>query len=62
MLKRQFGASDIWITVLLHFKLLKQLGNNSITEMTKSGELAEDTNHVTKSVNFAYCYIPKNWI
>jgi len=39
---------------------LKQLGNNSITEMTKSGELAEDTNHVTKSVNFAYCYIPKN--
>lgn len=54
MLKRQFGTSSTWITALLHFKLLKELENNNATDMTKSKELSEDTNHLTKSADLAY--------
>lgn len=50
MLKRQFGTSDIWITVLLHFNLLKQLENHNVTEETKRRELEEDMNHLISHI------------
>lgn len=37
MLKRQFGISDIWVTLLLHINFFKQLeNNNNATEGKKN--------------------------
>lgn len=38
---------------------MEQLEKNNITEVTKSRELAEDKNRLTKSVDVAYRFIPK---